>query len=191
MSHKKFGPDRFIRFNVYWIQTNKQTNKHPNRQTRQIYIQIVLLYHSRVLLEECVKRDMVQIQNILYYCIFVLLYFCIIVGFYQRSVLRYMIQIQNILYYCIILLLYYYRHLQDGGFSDRSLILPLYHFQYKYTPDVQTHVHTQVQYSKYAGVPEDCNICVRECNRYPGYSSSIQEMLASNSGNTRQEHCTV
>ena len=107
MSHKKFGPDRFIRFNVYWIQTNKQTNKHPNRQTRQIYIQIVLLYHSRALLEECVKRDMVQIQNILYYCIFVLLYFCIIVGFYQRSVLRYMIQIQNILYYCIILLLYY------------------------------------------------------------------------------------
>ena len=32
----KFGPDRFSRFDVYWIQTNKQTpkqtNKHPNRQ---------------------------------------------------------------------------------------------------------------------------------------------------------------
>ena len=25
MSHKKFGPDRFSRFDVYWIQTNKQT----------------------------------------------------------------------------------------------------------------------------------------------------------------------
>ena len=36
MSHKKFGPDRFSRFDVYWIQTNKQTNK----QTSQIYIQI-------------------------------------------------------------------------------------------------------------------------------------------------------
>ena len=24
MSHKKFGPDRFSRFDVYWIQTNRQ-----------------------------------------------------------------------------------------------------------------------------------------------------------------------
>ena len=32
MSHKKFGPDRFSRFDVYWIQqkqTNRQTDK-PN-----------------------------------------------------------------------------------------------------------------------------------------------------------------
>jgi len=29
ISHKKFGPDRFSRFDVYWIQTNKQTDK-PN-----------------------------------------------------------------------------------------------------------------------------------------------------------------
>ena len=29
MTHKKFGPDRFSRFDVYWIQTNKQTDK-PN-----------------------------------------------------------------------------------------------------------------------------------------------------------------
>ena len=27
MSHKKIGPDRFSRFDVYWIQTNKQTNR--------------------------------------------------------------------------------------------------------------------------------------------------------------------
>ena len=27
MSHKKFGPDRFSRFDVYWIQTNRQTDK--------------------------------------------------------------------------------------------------------------------------------------------------------------------
>ena len=27
MSHKKFGPDRFSRFDVYWIQINKQTDK--------------------------------------------------------------------------------------------------------------------------------------------------------------------
>ena len=38
-SQKKFGPDRFSRFEVYWIQTNKQKDKQTNRQTeRQIYI---------------------------------------------------------------------------------------------------------------------------------------------------------
>ena len=34
MPHKKFGPDRFSRFDVYWIQTDRQTNK----QTSQIKI---------------------------------------------------------------------------------------------------------------------------------------------------------
>ena len=34
MSHKKFGPDRFSRFDVYWIQTNKQTD----RKAKYIYI---------------------------------------------------------------------------------------------------------------------------------------------------------
>ena len=33
MSHKKFGPDRFSRFDVYWIQTDKQTD----RQAKFIY----------------------------------------------------------------------------------------------------------------------------------------------------------
>jgi len=33
MSHKQFGPDRFSRFDVYWIQTNKQTD----RQAKFIY----------------------------------------------------------------------------------------------------------------------------------------------------------
>ena len=37
MSHKKFGPDRFSRFDVYWIQTNKQTNKQTDRQAKFIY----------------------------------------------------------------------------------------------------------------------------------------------------------
>ena len=31
MSHKKFGPDRFSRFDVYWIQTNRQTDRHPDK----------------------------------------------------------------------------------------------------------------------------------------------------------------
>ena len=33
MTHKKFGPDRFSRFDVYWFQTNKQTD----RQAKFIY----------------------------------------------------------------------------------------------------------------------------------------------------------
>ena len=37
MSHKKFGPDRFSRFDVYWIQTNRQTDRQTNRQAKFIY----------------------------------------------------------------------------------------------------------------------------------------------------------
>ena len=33
-SHTKFGPDRFSRFDVYPLQTNKQTPKHPDRQAK-------------------------------------------------------------------------------------------------------------------------------------------------------------
>jgi len=35
MSHKKI--DRFSRFDVYWIPTNKQTDKQANRQAKFIY----------------------------------------------------------------------------------------------------------------------------------------------------------
>ena len=34
MSHKKFGPDRFSRFDAYWIQTDRQKT---NRQAKFIY----------------------------------------------------------------------------------------------------------------------------------------------------------
>ena len=37
MSHKKFGPDRFSRFDVYWIQTNIDTDK-LNLYRRQIWV---------------------------------------------------------------------------------------------------------------------------------------------------------
>ena len=40
MSHKIFGPDRFSRFDVYWIQTDRQTDK----QTSQIYIYIKAVF---------------------------------------------------------------------------------------------------------------------------------------------------
>ena len=37
MSHKKFGADRFSRFDVYWIQTDRQTDRQTNRQAKFIY----------------------------------------------------------------------------------------------------------------------------------------------------------
>ena len=46
MSHKKFGPDRFSRFDVYWIQTNKQTNKQTDRQAKFIYRLSASFYSS-------------------------------------------------------------------------------------------------------------------------------------------------
>ena len=30
-SHKNFWPDRFSRFDVSWIQTNKHNNRHPDK----------------------------------------------------------------------------------------------------------------------------------------------------------------
>ena len=36
MSHKKFGPDRFSRFDVYWIQTNRQTPKQTDKPNLNI-----------------------------------------------------------------------------------------------------------------------------------------------------------
>ena len=40
MSHKKIGPDRFSRFDVYWTQTDKQTD----RQDKFIYRLYVYIY---------------------------------------------------------------------------------------------------------------------------------------------------
>ena len=36
-SHKKCWPDRFNSFDVYWIQTDRQTNKQTDRQAKFIY----------------------------------------------------------------------------------------------------------------------------------------------------------
>ena len=43
-SHKKFGPDGFSRFDVYWIQTNKQTDRHQDKPN--LYIDLVPLQTS-------------------------------------------------------------------------------------------------------------------------------------------------
>ena len=44
MSHKKFGADRFSRFDVYWIQTNKQTNRQTDRQAKFIYRLVINIF---------------------------------------------------------------------------------------------------------------------------------------------------
>ena len=57
MSHKKFGPDRFSRFDVYWILTNKQTNKQTDRQTnKQTDRQAKFIYRS-VIFQNIWKGD--------------------------------------------------------------------------------------------------------------------------------------
>ena len=43
MSHKKCGPDRFSRFDVYWIQTNKQTPKQTDKPNLYIDLQLLLI----------------------------------------------------------------------------------------------------------------------------------------------------
>jgi len=54
MSHKKFEPDRFSRFDVYWIQTNKQTDN------ANLYIDKMVLLLSKTLfyIEEGLKVQM-------------------------------------------------------------------------------------------------------------------------------------
>ena len=58
MSHKKFGPDRFSRFDVYWIQTNKR-NRQTDRQTSQIYID-VLIFKDRTLKKNNIERTRIS-----------------------------------------------------------------------------------------------------------------------------------
>ena len=46
MSHKKFGPDRFSRFDVYWIQTSKQTDTQTDKPN--LYIDYISIHENRV-----------------------------------------------------------------------------------------------------------------------------------------------
>ena len=46
MSHKKFGPDRFSRFDVYWTQTDRQTDKQTDKPNLYIDLQLILNYYN-------------------------------------------------------------------------------------------------------------------------------------------------
>ena len=64
MSHKKFGPDRFSRFDVYWI----QTNRHPNKQTEKpnLYIEEEKTWFYRLNLSVQI-REILQTKLLKYY----------------------------------------------------------------------------------------------------------------------------
>ena len=48
MSHKKFGPDRFSRFDVYWIQTDRQTDKQTDKPNLYIDLYYLFLFFAYI-----------------------------------------------------------------------------------------------------------------------------------------------
>ena len=45
--HKKFGPDRFSRFDDYWTQTNRHPNRQTPRQAKFIYRLALFVFNTR------------------------------------------------------------------------------------------------------------------------------------------------
>ena len=56
MSHKKFGPDRFSRFDVYWIQTDRQTDKQTDKPNLYIEEEEVQM-HFKLVYFHCSKKS--------------------------------------------------------------------------------------------------------------------------------------
>ena len=63
MSHKKFGPDRFSRFDVYWIQTNRQTDRQTNRQAKFIYIYVLCLFMDHLNLKISLQPNKTRLSE--------------------------------------------------------------------------------------------------------------------------------
>ena len=63
MSHKKFGPDRFSRFDVYWIQTDKQTDK-PNLYIDRRSYDLTQMYNQPVMyIIKLINKNKLSINN--------------------------------------------------------------------------------------------------------------------------------
>ena len=56
MSHKKFRPDRFSRFDVYWIQTNRQTDRQTDKPN--LYIDSIKL------IKQLSRRHLINSSNV-------------------------------------------------------------------------------------------------------------------------------
>ena len=78
MSHKKFGPDRFSRFDVYWIQTNKQTNRQTDRQTEKpnLYIDKERGKYSVGDIKSFIKKKESKKRHYIYNNLMYMLYIC-------------------------------------------------------------------------------------------------------------------
>ena len=64
MSHKKFGPDRYSRVDVYWMQTNKQTD-NPNLYTDKFVLKNFIF--DFLLRTECKKNASYSVEKKLEY----------------------------------------------------------------------------------------------------------------------------
>ena len=68
MSHKKLGPDRFSRFDVYWIQTNKdkQTDKQTDKPNLYIdYVVPIKLWNRKMTFIMCINAVLTSFTGIL------------------------------------------------------------------------------------------------------------------------------
>ena len=67
MSHKKFGPDRFSRFDVYWIQTNKQTDKQTDKPNLYIEERAITKNRDKLIMQVCNNSNKINHQKHIYF----------------------------------------------------------------------------------------------------------------------------
>ena len=59
MSHKKFGPDRFSRFDVYWIQTDRHTNRQTDKRNLHIEAYHICKYLEMSESQQCTLKTFI------------------------------------------------------------------------------------------------------------------------------------
>ena len=55
-SHTQIGPDFFSRFDVYWIQTDNQRDRHPDKQSiykdNRVYIVYIYSLYMKIIIRK-------------------------------------------------------------------------------------------------------------------------------------------